>query len=217
MLKPFPMICLATAAIPLAGAFLLAQGAGERTPPRSAPVVLAMQESRPAAPESAAAAHSPLASAGWIGVILEDNQGHGARVEAVFPAGPAAFAGVHVGDVLVRIGGTDVNSSQDAQTAIERLTPQKQTELSVQRSRKTAELKVIPGSLADFRQDYVSEMLRRDPRDPKYGMHHGVSEADMTAEVVRRLFEQNERLARSLNDVANEVHALRKQVAALQK
>jgi len=215
MLKPFPMICLATAAIPLAGAFLLAQGAGERTPPRSTPVVLAMQESRPAAQESAA--HSPVASAGWIGVILQDNQGHGARVEAVFPGGPAAFSGVRVGDVLVRIGSTDVNSSQDAQTAIERLTPQKQTELSVQRSRKTAELKVIPGSLADFRQDYVGEMLRRDPRDPKYGMHHGVSEADMTAEVVRRLFEQNERLARSLNDVANEVHALRKQVAALQK
>ncbi len=214
MLKPFLMICLATAAIPLAGAFL-AQGAGERSPVRSAPVVLAMQESRPAGAEPTP--RGQLAHIGWIGVMLQDNGGHGVKVHGVFPGGPAAFAGVRVGDVLVRIGGTDVNSTQDAESAIERLAPQQPSTLSVERGKKTAELKVTSGSLAEFRQDYIREMMRRDPRDPKYGNHHGVSEADVQAELVRRLFEQHERMERALIDLTKEVQGLRKQVAALQK
>jgi membrane-associated protease RseP (regulator of RpoE activity) len=215
MLKPFTMICLATAAVPLAGAFLLAQGAGERSPVRSAPVVLAMQESRPAGAE--AAPRGQLAHIGWVGVMLQDNNGHGVKVQGVFPGGPAAFAGVRVGDVLVRIGGTDVNSTQDAESAIERLAPQQSSTLSVERAKKATELKVTAGSLAEFRQDYIREMMRRDPRDPKYGTHHGVSEADVSAELVRRLFEQHERMERALIELTKEVHGLRKQVAALQK
>ena len=58
-------------------------------------------------------------------------------------------------------------------------------------------------------------MLRRDPRDPNYAMHHGVSDADMSAEVIRRLFEQHERLDRSLHEVLKELQALRQEVAAL--
>jgi hypothetical protein len=215
MLKPLTMTCLTALAIPVIGAFLWAQSGGKRDEVRSAPVVLAMQETRAAPQESAA--RSPKADAGWIGVMLKDNKGHGVRVDATFPAGPAAFAGVRVGDVLVRIGGTDVSSTQEAEAAIERLVPQQQTVVSVERNRKTADLKVMTGSLAEFRQDYVKEMLRRDPRDPKYAVHHGVSEADMSAELVRRLFEQNERMDRSLHELTKEVHALRKQVAALQK
>ncbi len=214
MLKPFPMICLTAATVPLVGAFLLAQGAGERSPARSAPVVLAMQEAPATAPGSA---HSQLAKIGWVGVMLQDNNGHGVKVQGVFPGGPAGFAGVRVGDVLVRIGGSDVNSTQDAESAIERLVPQQPSTLNVERGKKATELKVTPGSLAEFRQDYIREMMRRDPRDPRYAVHHGVSEADVSAELVRRLFEQHERMERALIELTKEVHGLRKQVAALQK
>ena len=134
---------------------------------------------------------------------------------SVFPAGPAAVAGVRVGDVLVRVGGTEIASPQDAETALAQLAPHKPTTVTVERRGKKHELKLLPESLAEFKQAYVAEMLRRDPRDPKYAMHHGVSEADMGAEVVRRLFEQHERLERTLNDVLTEVQALRKEVAAL--
>jgi uncharacterized protein YdcH (DUF465 family) len=58
-------------------------------------------------------------------------------------------------------------------------------------------------------------MLRRDPRNPNYALNHGVSEADMSAEVVRRLFEQHERMDRTLHEVLKEVQALRQEVAAL--
>jgi hypothetical protein len=60
-------------------------------------------------------------------------------------------------------------------------------------------------------------MLRRDPRDRQYGQHHGISDADMSVELVRRLFEQHERMERTLQQVLDEVHALRKEVRALQK
>jgi membrane-associated protease RseP (regulator of RpoE activity) len=216
MLKPFPMICLTAATIPVVGALLWAQS---DKPPREAhstpvSVAVAMQESRPAAPEGA---QSKTNDAGWVGVMVEDNKGHGVRVEGVFPGGPAAFAGIRRGDVVLRVGSTEINSTQDAETAIEHLAPQHETAVTVERNHKAVELKVIPGSLTDFRHEYMAEMLRRDPRDPKFGAHHGVSPGDMQSELVRRLFEQNERLDRSMNELTKEVHALRKQVAALQK
>ncbi len=215
MLKPSRIICPAVTVLLVIGAFFWVQG-GERPAVRpSSPVVLAMQESA-----STSADHSPrvpLSNVGWIGVMIEENQGHGVRVAGVFPAGPAAMAGVRVGDTLLRVAGADLVSTPKAEAAIEQLVPEKPASLTVLRGGKNLELKVIPGSLAEFKRDYVSEMMRRDPRDAKYGMHHGVSEADMSAELIRRLFEQHERLERSLNDVLKEVRELRKQVAALQK
>jgi predicted metalloprotease with PDZ domain len=217
MLKTLTTIGLTTTVILVIGTFLWVQGSesrGER--PSLAPAgsrLLAMQE--PAAPAQDSTSHSALASMGWIGVTLEENNGHGVKVAAVFPAGPAAGAGVRVGDLLVRVGGADVTSAQTAQEAIEKLKPANPGSLTVERRGKAVELKVVPESLADFRRDYIHEMLRRDPRDPHYARHHGVSDADMQAEVVRRLFEQHERMERSLHEVLKELQALRQEVASL--
>jgi predicted metalloprotease with PDZ domain len=216
MFKPFTTICLAAAALLAVGAYHSAQGDKQRGKQPSAEpaaqMTLAMQE--PAAtPQGKPAA--PLTSMGWIGVMLQETGGAGARVLSVFPAGPAAVAGVRAGDVLVRVGATDISSPQEAETAIYRLTPHKQTSVTVDRRAKKVELKVLPESLADFKQEYVAEMLRRDPRDPNFAKQHGVSEADMSAEVIRRLFEQHERLDRSLHEVLKELQTLRQEVAAL--
>jgi hypothetical protein len=72
-------------------------------------------------------------------------------------------------------------------------------------------------SLAEFRERYINEMMRRDPRHPKYAAHPGISDSDMSAEVVRRLFEQHERMERTLHDVLKELHELRQEVRALKK
>ena len=111
MLKPFTLICLALAAVSVGGAFLLAQGEKRSTDTRTAPVALAMQDTR-SAPQAGGTRPS-LANVGWIGVMLEDNNGHGVKVKSVFPAGPAAFAGVRAGDVVVRIGGAEVNRARE--------------------------------------------------------------------------------------------------------
>ena len=147
--------------------------------------------------------------------MLEDHEG--VRVKAVFPGGPAAFSGMRVGDVLLKVDTTNVDSTNAAETAIERLMPGQAIALTIRRHGKTVELKVTPDSLEEFRKRYTGEMLRRDPRDPKYGQHHGVSDADLQVEVVRRLFEQHERLETTLLELKSEIQALRKEVCALQK
>jgi len=211
MLKPSRLICPALTAILVIGAFFWVQG-GERPAERpAAPVQLAMQE-----PVSQAKPRgATLASMSWVGVMLEDHEG--VRVKAVFPAGPAAFAGVHVGDVLLKVDTTNVDSTNAAEAAIERLAPGQAITLTIRRHGKAVELKVTPDSLEEFRKRYTGEMLRRDPRDPRYGQHHGVSDADLQVEVVRRLFEQHERLETTLLELKSEIQALRKEVRALQK
>jgi membrane-associated protease RseP (regulator of RpoE activity) len=184
----------------------------QRRSDSKAPTRVAMQESSTKAPETNA-----QPDRGWIGVMLEDSNGQGARVVDVFPGGPAAFAGVRKGDILTRIGGASVTSAADATSAVERLAPRQQTTMTIDRRGKTLELKLNPESLADFRERYITEMMRRDPRHPKYAEHPGISESDMQAEVVRRLFEQHERLERSLNEVLKELHELRQEVRALKK
>jgi membrane-associated protease RseP (regulator of RpoE activity) len=199
-----------------AGGLLLADSRPPvSAPPRSgdakAPLVVAMQQAAEGKPSDAAA------DRGWIGIMLEDANGQGARVVDVFPGGPAAFARVRGGDVVTKIGGTPVSSAADATAAVERLTPRQQAAITVNRRGKPVELKVQVDSLADFRERYVGEMMRRDPRHPKYAAHPGISDSDMSAEVVRRLFEQHERMERTLHDVLKELHELRQEVRALKK
>jgi len=215
MLRPFTTICLTAAAIVVIGAYLLAQSGRQPGAAPSAPLVLAMQE--PSATAQEKPPTSPLANAGWIGLMLEDNNGHGVRVASVFPGGPAAFAGVRAGDDLLKVGSTNIDSRNAAETAIEGLVPKRATSVTVHRHGKAVELRITPKSLAEFRERYISEMLRRDPRDPKYGERHGVSEADMHVELVRRLFEQHQRLETTLIELTKEIQALRKEVRALQK
>ncbi|HUE17074.1 MAG TPA: PDZ domain-containing protein [Planctomycetaceae bacterium] len=207
MLKTLHIACLTGCAI---GAGFLGIGAtgGQRSADAPRPSLVAMQE--PQANPNEGQKRPTASPVGWIGVVLD-----GVRVKAVFPAGPAAFAGVREGDTLVRIGDANVDSTASAEAAIERLVPGRRSLLTIQRHGKSVELKVTPGNLAEFREHYISEMLRRDPRDPKFGQLHGVSEADISVEVVRRLFEQHQRLETTLIELTKEIEALRTEVRAL--
>jgi hypothetical protein len=211
MLKPLQTACL----IGVGLLVLAASVGGQHSAAAPGPSLLAMQETPATSHEGAR--RSSLSKMGWIGLMLEDGKGQEVRVKGVFPGGPAAFAGVHVGDVVMRIDGSAVDSVAAATAAIEGLAPQRQVVLTIRRHGKPLELKATVGSLGEFREHYMQEMLRRDPRDPQYGQHHGISEADMSVEVIRRLFEQHERMERTLQQVLDEVHALRKEVHALQK
>ena len=66
---------------------------------------------------------------GWIGVALQAvtndlaaalhlTPGDGALVSAVVPDGPAASAGVRVGDVIVEVGGTRIRGAAEVQREI---------------------------------------------------------------------------------------------------
>ena len=184
MLKPLQTACLAGTGLLAIGEFLLACAGDQisaRRPevttsaasvpskpgpsksidvnrPVEAPVpfLVAMQESPTSSQHGVR--RLPVSNVGWIGLVLEDK--NGVRVGTVFPGGPAAFAGVRVGDMLMRVGGTNVESMQVASAAIERLVPQQQTSLTIQHGGKTVELKVTPDSYAEFQQNYIAEMMR---------------------------------------------------------
>jgi membrane-associated protease RseP (regulator of RpoE activity) len=219
MPKLIQSIWLAPLSLAVVGGLLLAGPGrqGSAAPPRPAetraPIALAMQDSAPRTQDGKEAAPDR----GWVGLMLEDANGQGAKVANVFPAGPAAFAGVRAGDVLTRIGATAVASASAATTAIEQATPHQPISITVERRGRTLELKVPVDSMNDFRGRYINEMVHRDPRHPKYAAHPGISETDMSAEVVRRLFEQHERMERALNELTKEVHELRQEVRSLKK
>lgn len=213
MLKNLKVLCLGGLGLLAMTAYLPA--GGDDAGPVVAQGRLIAENKPKGGPKATASATLP--DAGWIGVMLEEVEGQGVRVTNVFPGGPAAFAGLRTGDVLLKVGETPAQSVSAATGTLEKLIPGKQTTLSVSRNKKQFELKVTVGSLNDFHAHYTREMLRRDPRDPNYHHQHGVSEADMSVELVRRLFEQNHRLEVKLQSVLDEVQALRKEVRESRK
>jgi serine protease Do len=69
----------------------------------------------------------------------------GLLVVSVTPDGPAAKAGVKVGDIVVRVGNKDVASGGALQHALAEATPGEELSLTVQRDGRPTELKVVVG------------------------------------------------------------------------
>lgn len=175
----------------------------------------AQRSSRSASASGRTAAAVP--DAGWIGVMLKQGAKGMPTVSEVFPGGPAAFAGIRKGDHVSKVAGRPVKSVSAFVSVIEKSKPGQRIEIVVMRGTKEVKLTAGVRSLRRFHRRYVAEMMRRDPRHPDFGKHPGVSPVDMTIELNRRLFEQHERLERSLHQVLVELNALRKQVDALKK
>lgn len=154
------------------------------------------------------------ADRGWIGLMVENGPDGTLRVSNVFPGGPGAFAGVRQGDVLIQAGEGKAQSEEQIAKAIEGLKPGEDVTIVVKRGKQELTLKARVGSLKEFHQHYAREMWRRDPRDPNFAKNHGVSPTDMNIELTRRLFEQNQRLERSLLELHKEVAALRSELKA---
>lgn len=149
---------------------------------------------------------------GWIGLMVEETPEGGIQVANVFPGGPSAFAGIRQGDVILKAGDTKVQSEAALAQQVEQWKPGTSAVLVVRRGNRELPLSIEVGSLRNFHGNYVQEMMRRDPRDPNFAHMHGVSPADLNVELVRRLFEQNQRLEKSLLELHQEVAALRREV-----
>lgn len=153
---------------------------------------------------------SPEADRGWVGVMVEQGTDGGLLVKDVFPGGPGAFARLRKGDALVRIGDVSIRNEEELASAVEQLQPGDEAVVVVLRNDQEQTLRLRVGSLRKFHEHYGREMWRRDPRDPGFADSHGVSQADLSIELARRLFEQNERLETSLHDLRQELAALRR-------
>lgn len=172
------------------------------------------QESRPSSAQQGgtqAPGETAADDRGWIGLMVENGPDGAILVKDVFPGGPGAFARVRQGDAILKAGDVNVRSEEDLEQAVEQLTPGKETVVVVRRNGQELPLRVHVGSLRDFHQRYAHEMWHRDPRDPNYAQGHGISQADLSVELVRRLFEQNERIETSLHELRQEVSELRRE------
>jgi serine protease Do len=81
---------------------------------------------------------------GWLGVSVEDHD-EGVLISAVDRVGPAARAGVKVGDEVVAINGSTVSNSRGLIRAVAAVTPGESTRLTVRRDGRTLEFPVVVG------------------------------------------------------------------------
>ena len=101
-----------------------------------------------------------------IGVQLDPNSGKdGARIQEVSPGGPAADAGLHVGDVIVAVNGTDVKGHEPARQVVHLMRdvePDGKVKVRVMRDGKSQDFVVTARHSAAFAHIHVP----RPPRPP---------------------------------------------------
>jgi S1-C subfamily serine protease len=152
----------------------------------------------------------------WLGVFLNDNQDNqrGAMVMQVYPAGPAARAGLRPRDVITHINGREVAGSADLIAAIEEQEAGSKAEFTVLRNNQEVKLNATLGS----RDQFVFRGQGEDFGRGEYGRGGSSGEDDefanippyaMQLEHDRRMAEQHERLENQMAKLTEEVKQLR--------
>ena len=101
---------------------------------------------------------------GWLGVRIQtvtddiaENLGlkdqHGALVASLTPGGPAAKAGIKVGDVIVRFDGKDVNEMRRLPRVVAETPINKEVDVQIWRDGKKVTTKATVGEMADDDED----------------------------------------------------------------
>ncbi len=103
----------------------------------------------PGGPESEEVEQAPKSRA-WLGVVLQDTRHRGSRIIGLYPNGPAARAGLRVGDFILRIGRNGVETSEDSIAAINQQPPHEQAEVVVLRRGRERRFRVTFGSRSEY-------------------------------------------------------------------
>lgn len=165
----------------------------------------------------------PTSEGGWLGVFLDEGDPNvkGARVTQVYPAGPAARGGLHIGDVITQIDTKPVTHSADAVMLIRELQPKSEIVLTVVRGKEEEKITVVVGSRNNsvYQSFYggsqqQNSQFGQQPGDPNMQQFHGVPPYAMQLENDRRMAEQHERIEDEIRLLREEIQKLRE---ALQK
>ncbi|WP_230382442.1 S1C family serine protease [Piscirickettsia salmonis] len=95
---------------------------------------------------------------GWLGVgiqpvQLERNQQnvHGVLVTSLSSQGPADDAGVHIGDIILKVNGQEIDGAEGLARLVAQLTPGKQAKLTILRNNRVNQLIVKVGARPKLR------------------------------------------------------------------
>jgi predicted metalloprotease with PDZ domain len=153
----------------------------------------------------------------WLGVYLQegeetDRPERGARVTQVYPAGPAARAGLRPGDVILSLNEQQVDSPADLVSAIEGMKPQTKAALRILRGNQQLEATAVLAS----RDSYIFHQSGYSDRGEQRGEQRGeddyfssIPPYAMQLEHDRRMAEQHERIENELRKLQEEVRKLR--------
>jgi len=147
--------------------------------------------------------------AAWLGIYLSqrDNE-RGATVAQVYPAGPAARAGLHSGDVIQQINGQQVSNGSDLVGMLDKLHPGDKAELSVLRNDEPTKLTATLGrnSFASNNRQMNRERGEQSEQDDElynFPLHA------MELEHNRRNAEQHQRIENEIAQLREEIRQLR--------
>ena len=90
----------------------------------------------------------------WLGVFLEEGDANtkGARITHVYPSGPAARAGLQMGDTVTKVNDTAIEHPADLINLVQESEPQAKTEFHVLRNGQETNVSVALGSRSQFVQ-----------------------------------------------------------------
>jgi C-terminal processing protease CtpA/Prc len=167
--------------------------------------------------------------AAWLGVFLNDNQDdqRGAMVMQVYPAGPAARAGLRPRDVITHFNGQEVAGSADLIAAVEEQEAGSKAELTVLRGNQEAKLTTVLGNRDQFifrgqgdERSFVGRQGGPSDRGGGFGQDDEFSNLPpyaMQLEHDRRMAEQHERLENQMIKLQDEVRQLRELIQQQQR
>lgn len=151
----------------------------------------------------------------WLGVFLqetEDQAGQpaGARITQVYPAGPAARAGLRPGDIVQQMNGQAVAGPAELIGFVEEMKPGAKAELAVLRGEQQVKIPAVLGNRSHFiyhggQQDEFGGGGRFSDSS-EFG---NVPPHAMQLEQDRRMAEQHQRIEEELRKLQDEVRKLR--------
>jgi hypothetical protein len=153
-------------------------------------------------------------------VFLEegDEKSKGAKITHVYPAGPAARAGLRSGDVILAINGQECLECSGLIESLEQLKAGEKVDVLVLRGDQQVKLKA---SLANRDQFVFSGPRHLEPgQEEQWAEDHDhddffdIPEHAMELEAHRRLAEQHERIENLIQQLRGEVQALREELKA---
>ncbi|HZN35612.1 MAG TPA: PDZ domain-containing protein [Pirellulaceae bacterium] len=154
----------------------------------------------------------PGDDAAWLGVFLQESerQQPGAQITQVYPAGPAARAGLRPGDVIQQVNQKPVTEPAELIGLIEEMKPGAKVELAVLRGQQQVTIPAVLGNRSHF-VFYGGGQGNRSGEGQQFDEDEfgNIPAYAMQLEHDRRMAEQHQRMEEELRKLTEEVRKLR--------